>query len=285
MRIASVLYEGDKVPCIIDSDSQLRNVKDIVAEWEAESLCYIANVKERFNNHYKKYPVLNRADCKFLSPVSPRQILCIGLNYKKHAIAADMPLPSEPIISSKSIGAVCGAYDDLLIPDNAKEVDWEVELGVVIGKPTHMLNSPEKSRQAILGYCVANDISDRHWLLKREGEWVKGKSFPSFCPLGPYVVLKDEIDNPQCLAIGCEVNGISRQLSNTSDMQFSVDYIVYYVSQFMQLFPGDVILTGSPEGISLGNNSIDFLKPGDIVKTSINGLGYQQQKCRRYQAP
>jgi 2-keto-4-pentenoate hydratase/2-oxohepta-3-ene-1,7-dioic acid hydratase in catechol pathway len=206
------------------------------------------------------------------------KFLCIGLNYSDHAAESGLPVPSEPILFSKATSAVVGPNDNIEIPRNSAETDWEVELGIVIGKKAKYLNEGE-AEEYIAGYCVVNDVSEREFQIKREGQWTKGKSCDTFGPTGPYLVTKDDITDVQNLKMFLDVNGKRMQDGSTNTMIFSANYIVYYLSQFMSLNPGDIIATGTPPGVGLGMKPPVFLKPGDKMRLGIEGLGEQNQIC------
>jgi len=206
------------------------------------------------------------------------KFLCIGLNYSDHAAESGLPVPSEPILFSKATSAVVGPNDNIEIPRNSAETDWEVELGIVIGKKAKYLNEDE-AEEYIAGYCVVNDVSEREFQIKREGQWTKGKSCDTFGPTGPYLVTKDDITDVQNLKMFLDVNGKRMQDGSTNTMIFSANYIVYYLSQFMSLNPGDIIATGTPPGVGLGMKPPVFLKPGDKMRLGIEGLGEQNQIC------
>ena len=206
------------------------------------------------------------------------KFLCIGLNYSDHAAETGMPVPSEPILFSKATSAVVGPNDNVEIPRNSNETDWEVELGIIIGKKAKYINE-ENAEEYIAGYCVVNDVSEREFQLKKEGQWTKGKSCDTFGPTGPYLVTKDEISDVQNLKMYLDVNDKRMQDGSTKTMIFSAKYIVYYLSQFMSLNPGDVIATGTPPGVGGGMKPPVFLKAGDTMKLGIEGLGEQVQTC------
>ena len=206
----------------------------------------------------------------------PGMILCIGLNYADHAREAGMDLPSEPIVFGKAANSINGPYDDILMAKAATKVDYEIELGVVLNRDIFELNSKEEAENAIAGYCLTNDLSERSFQLERGGQWIKGKSCPGFCPTGPYLLSRDEIDGVDNLSMELKVNGIIRQQGNTSTMVFKPEYILYYLSQFMKLEAGDLILTGTPPGVAMGMNPPDYLKENDVVESSIRGLGEQK---------
>ena len=210
--------------------------------------------------------------------------LAIGLNYADHAAETGQPLPKEPIVFNKAPSCICGPNDDTMIPKGSTKLDYEIELGVVIGSRARYL-SKSGAMEAVAGYCLANDVSERAFQLERAGQWVKGKACETFGPLGPWLVTKDEIANPQKLDMLLTVNGETRQKGSTSTMVFGVAHLVWYCSQFMVLEAGDVIVTGTPPGVALGMKpEPKYLKAGDIVHLTIPGLGEQTQKVMRFQA-
>jgi 2-keto-4-pentenoate hydratase/2-oxohepta-3-ene-1,7-dioic acid hydratase in catechol pathway len=204
------------------------------------------------------------------------KFICIGLNYADHAAESGMALPEEPVIFFKATSAICGPDDDVEIPRGALKTDWEVELGVVIGKPTKYVG-PEDALEHVAGYCVVNDLSERDFQLHRSGQWVKGKSCDTFGPIGPWLVTRDEIADPQALDMYLEVNGHRYQDGSTRTMHFDVATVVSHLSQFMSLQPGDVISTGTPPGVGMGQSPQTYLKPGDRMELGIDGLGVQTQ--------
>ena len=206
----------------------------------------------------------------------PSKIICIGLNYLRHAKESGMEAPSEPIIFFKSTSALCGPNDPVIIPKGSEKTDWEVELALIIGKKTSYATE-EVAMQNLAGYCLHNDYSERAFQLERGGQWVKGKSADHFAPLGPYFVTKDEIKDHHNLHLWLDLNGKRMQNSNTSDLIFKIPFLISYVSQFMTLLPGDVISTGTPEGVGMGQKPALYLKPGDQIHLGIEGLGEQRQ--------
>ena len=213
--------------------------------------------------------------------VRPPKIICVGLNYSKHANESGMAVPKEPVLFFKSTTSIIGPYDDVIIPKNSYKTDWEVELALVIGKKTSYVN-PRQAKDHIFGYLLHNDISERSFQLEREGQWVKGKSCDTFAPLGPYLVTKDEIKNPNNLNLWLKLNGKIMQKSNTSDFIFKINDVVSYISQFMTLLPGDIISTGTPSGVGLGFDPPKFLKNNDIMQLCVEGLGVSKQKVKSY---
>lgn len=212
----------------------------------------------------------------------PSKIVCIGLNYVKHAIESGAAIPKEPVVFLKATTALCGPNDNVIIPKNSVKTDWEVELAVVIGKKANYV-SEENALDYVAGYCIHNDYSEREFQLERGGQWVKGKSADTFAPLGPFMATSDEISNPQNLRLWLKVNGQILQDSNTSDMIFNIKQIISYLSNFMTLLPGDVISTGTPSGVGLGLKPPRYLKAGDTIELGIDDLGIQKQTAVAYQ--
>jgi len=217
------------------------------------------------------------------SPIArPSKILCIGLNYAKHAKETGAAIPTEPILFMKSTSSLTGPFDNIIIPKNSEKTDWEVELGVVIGKKASYVSEAE-ALDYVAGYVLHNDVSERAFQLERGGTWDKGKGCDSFAPLGPWLVTKDEIPNPHQLRLWLSLNGKMMQDSNTDDLIFNIPQLISYSSQFMTLLPGDVISTGTPAGVGLGFSPNIYLKPGDVVELGIDGLGSSKQTAIAYQ--
>jgi 2-keto-4-pentenoate hydratase/2-oxohepta-3-ene-1,7-dioic acid hydratase in catechol pathway len=216
------------------------------------------------------------------SPVArPSKIICVGLNYADHAKETGATPPPEPVIFMKATTALCGPFDDIIIPKNSVKTDWEVELAVVIGKKASYVTEQDAMRY-VAGYALHNDVSEREFQIERSGTWDKGKGCDTFAPLGPYLVTKDEISNVDNLRLWLTVNGKKMQDGNTSNFIFGVPFVVSYLSQFMTLLPGDVISTGTPAGVGLGFNPPVYLKPGDVVELGIDGLGTSKQNVKAY---
>ena len=228
-------------------------------------------------------PALDTTGKRFGAPVTrPWKVIGIGLNYADHAKESGMPIPPEPVVFMKASNTVIGPYDSVLIPRASQKTDWEVELGVVIGKTARYIDDKAKALQYVAGYCISNDVSERHFQLERGGGWDKGKSAETFNPLGPWLVTSDEIADPQTLGLSLDVNGLRRQTGSTKTMIFGVARLVWYLSQFMVLEPGDVITTGTPPGVGLGQKPTPiYLKEGDVMKLVIDGLGKQRQVCKQ----
>ncbi|HUS03750.1 MAG TPA: fumarylacetoacetate hydrolase family protein [Chitinophagaceae bacterium] len=221
-------------------------------------------------------------DIRLGSPVTrPSKIICIGLNYADHAKETKANIPTEPIIFFKSTTALCGPYDDVIIPKNSQKTDWEVELALVISKKASYVEERE-ALEYVAGYCLHNDLSERAFQLERNGQWVKGKSCDTFAPLGPFLATRDEIKNVDNLRLWLTVNGRTMQDGNTSSFIFKIPFIISYVSQFMTLLPGDIISTGTPAGVGLGMNPQVYLKEGDVVELGIDGLGTSKQNVIAY---
>lgn len=208
----------------------------------------------------------------------PHQILCIGLNYRDHAEETGQAVPDEPILFNKAPNTLVGPYDDVVIPRGSTKTDWEVELGVVIGRRTSYLDTVDDARDAIAGYVVVNDVSERAFQLERGGQWVKGKSAATFNPAGPWLVTPDEIDDVTSLEMWLDVSGTRRQTGNTKTMIFDPLFIVHHLSQFLVLEPGDLINTGTPPGVGMGFDPPVWLRPGDVMELGIDGLGTQRQQ-------
>ncbi len=214
--------------------------------------------------------------------VRPSKIVCVGLNYAKHAAESGMDIPEEPVLFFKATSALVGPNDDLIIPKGSEKTDWEVELAIVIGKKACYV-SVEDAFDHIAGYVLHNDYSERAFQIERSGQWVKGKSCDTFAPIGPFIATRDEIKNPNNLNLWLKLNGEMMQNSSTSDFVFKVEEVVSYISQFMTLLPGDIISTGTPFGVGLGLNPPTYLKPGDVVELGIEGLGTSRQVARAYE--
>ena len=277
MKLLRFGNSGQEKPGIIDNDGNIRDLSGVVDDINGSTVS-----PDGLNK-------INQIDISSLPIVSdnPRigpcvgsvgKFLCIGLNYSDHAAETGAEAPPEPILFQKATSAIIGPNDDVEIPKTSNATDWEVELGIIIGKKAKYI-AEGTSQDYIAGYCVVNDVSERDFQAKRAGQWTKGKSCDTFGPIGPYLVTKDEVSDPQDLSMTLDVNGQRMQDGSTKTMIFSVNHIVHYLSQFMSLNPGDVIATGTPPGVGLGMKPPVFLKSGDTMKLSIQGLGEQNQKC------
>jgi 2,4-diketo-3-deoxy-L-fuconate hydrolase len=225
------------------------------------------------------FPAVSETE-RWGAPVSrPGKVICIGLNYSDHAKESNMAIPTEPIIFMKAANTVVGPFDNLLIPRKSMKTDWEVELGVVIGKTARYLAGVSDAAKCVAGFCTTHDVSEREFQLERGGQWTKGKSCDNFNPLGPWLSTTDEVADPQNLSMSLYVNGQLRQKGNTCTMVFGVYELVRYLSQFMTLEPGDLISTGTPPGVGLGMKPPQYLKAGDVVELEVESLGKQKQIC------
>ena len=241
----------------------------------------IEKLRNWLKKNQEKCPIIDK-NIRIGPPISrPSKIVCVGLNYAKHAVESDMDIPSEPVLFFKSSSAITGPFDPIIIPKNSTKTDWEVELAVVIGKKASYITK-KNALKHVAGYVLHNDVSEREFQIERLGQWVKGKSCDSFAPLGPFIATTDEITNPNNLNLWLKVNGKEMQNSNTSDFIFNVEEVVSYISQFMTLLPGDIISTGTPFGVGLGLNPPKYLKDGDVVELGIDGLGISKQTCVSY---
>jgi 2-keto-4-pentenoate hydratase/2-oxohepta-3-ene-1,7-dioic acid hydratase in catechol pathway len=277
MKLVRYGQPGQEKPGLVDGKGTLRDlsgqIKDITPDLLAsDRLAALARTGAESLPAVSGNPRLGPP----LAGIS--KIICVGLNYVAHAKESGNAIPTEPVLFTKHITSISGPNDPVVIPRGAKKTDWEVELAIVIGKTTRYANESE-AMDHVAGYMLCNDVSEREYQIERGGQWMKGKSCDTFCPLGPWLVTKDEIPDPQTLDLWLEVNGERLQNSNTSDMIFSVKKIVSYISHFVTLMPGDVIPTGTPFGVGLGLKPQRFLKAGDKMRLGITGLGEQNQTC------
>jgi 2-keto-4-pentenoate hydratase/2-oxohepta-3-ene-1,7-dioic acid hydratase in catechol pathway len=282
MKLVRFGPAGREKPGIIDAKGGIRDLSGVVPDIAGDVLTPAGLAKLR-KVKIDKLPAV-RAGVR-LGPCvgSVPNFLAIGLNYADHAAEAGLPTPKEPIIFNKATTSLCGPNDDTMIPKGSTKLDWEVELGIVIGSRARYL-SKAKAMDAVAGYCTSNDVSERAFQLERGGQWTKGKSAETFGPIGPWMVTKDEIKNPQNLNLWLTVNGKTMQKGSTKNMIFGVAHLVWYCSQFFVLSPGDVIVTGTPAGVGLGMKPPLYLKAGDVVRLGVEGLGEQQQKVVRFKA-
>jgi 2,4-diketo-3-deoxy-L-fuconate hydrolase len=282
MKLVRFGPAGREKPGIIDAAGRIRDLSGVVDDIAGETLSPkgLATIRKA---KIDKLPVVKNGTR--LGPCVGKvgNYIAIGLNYADHAAEAGMPIPKEPIIFAKAPNCIVGPNDDTMLPKGSKKTDWEVELAIVIGSRARYL-SKKDALGVVAGYCVANDVSERDFQLNRGGLWNKGKGCETFGPIGPWLVTGDEVANPQKLAMWLDVNGKRCQTGNTKTMIFGVAHLVWYVSQFMAMDPGDVIATGTPPGVGQGMKPPQFLKAGDVVRLGIDGLGEQQQKVVRFKA-
>jgi 2-keto-4-pentenoate hydratase/2-oxohepta-3-ene-1,7-dioic acid hydratase in catechol pathway len=267
---------GLERPGAVDAAGNLRDlsllVTDLTPEWLLpEKLEALRAVQ------LERLPLVPKAARLGMPVAGIRQFVAVGLNYRKHAAESGLEVPKEPVVFNKALTSLAGPNDDVPLPEGSESTDWEIELGVVIGTQARKVTK-EDALGHVAGYCLANDVSERDWQIKRNGQWGKGKSFDGFGPIGPWLVTGDEIGDPQSIPLTLKVNEQIRQSSNTADMIFSVAEIVSYLSQFMTLLPGDVVITGTPEGVGLGMKPPVFLKRGDVVSLDGGPLGSQRQR-------
>lgn len=266
---------GEERPAIVDADGALRDLSGVVGDIAGGTL---------LSASLERLQAINPKDLPLVAG-TPRigacvgnvgKFICIGLNYSDHAAESGMAVPTEPVIFMKATSAVCGPYDDVIIPRGSKKTDWEVELGVVIGKETRYVTE-EVALSHVAGYCVVNDVSERAFQLEGTGQWVKGKSSDTFGPIGPWLVTADEVPDPQALNLWLEVDGHMYQNGSTGTMVFGVAHLVSYLSRFMSLQPGDIISTGTPPGVGHGQKPPIYLRSGNVMRLGIEGLGEQRQ--------
>ena len=280
MKLVRFGPAGREKPGMLDQDGNLRDLSGVIADVTPDilaprALARLARIKPA------RLPLVGGR--RRLGPplAGIGKLVCVGLNYADHAKESGMPIPEEPILFMKSTTAISGPYDPVVIPKGSKKTDWEVELGVVIGRTARYV--PKRTAlDHVAGYCIVNDVSERELQLEGSGKWVKGKSADSFAPIGPWLVSRDEIGNPQALDLWLDVNGARMQSGNTRTMIFGVATLVSYISKCMTLLPGDVISTGTPPGVGLGRTPPRYLKPGDVMRLGIDGLGEQRLKVVRY---
>ncbi|TAU91069.1 fumarylacetoacetate hydrolase family protein [Rhizobium leguminosarum] len=274
MKLMRVGEAGSEKPALLDADGKIRDLSGHVADIGGEAITPAGLAK------------IASIDPKSLPEIAPGRIgacvastgkfICIGLNYSDHAAETGATVPPEPIIFMKATSAIVGPNDNVIIPRGSEKTDWEVELGVVIGKTAKYVTEAE-ALDYVAGYCVSNDVSERAFQTERSGQWTKGKSCDTFGPIGPWLVTKDEIPQPQNLGMWLTVNGQKMQNGSSKTMVYGVAFLVSYLSQFMSLHPGDVISTGTPPGVGMGLKPPRYLKAGDVVELGIEGLGTQKQ--------
>ncbi|KRB73494.1 fumarylacetoacetate hydrolase family protein [Noviherbaspirillum sp. Root189] len=283
MKLARYGRIGKEKPALVDDQGRLRDLSAIVNDIGPEQLSpkMLARLAKL---DPAKLPLVRGAPRRGVPVSGVGKFIGIGLNYSDHAAEAGMPIPKEPIIFMKAITSLCGGDDPVMLPKGSKKSDWEVELGVVIGGVARSV-SEKDALDYVAGYCVVNDVSEREYQLERGTQWDKGKGCDTFGPVGPWLVTKDEVPNPQRLELWLDLNGERVQTGNTKTMIFSVAKIVSYVSRFMTLMPGDIITTGTPPGVGMGMKPPRFLKRGDVMTLGIHGLGEQRQEVIAFQAP
>src|SRR5947207_3379996 len=276
MKLLRYGLPGHEKPGALDANGQIRDLSQLVPDI-AEAVLQPESIERLKKTDLVKLP---RVDSTVrIGPCVGHvgKFICVGLNYADHAAEAGAAVPSEPVLFMKATSAICGPNDDVIIPRGSEKTDWEVELGVVIGKPAKYVEE-KKALSHVAGYCVVNDLSERKFQLEGTGQWVKGKSADTFGPIGPWLVTSDEVPDPQKLQLWLEVNGHRYQNGSTSTMVFGVAHLVSYISQFMSLQSGDIVSTGTPPGVGLGQKPPVYLRSGNRVRLGIEGLGEQTQK-------
>jgi 2-keto-4-pentenoate hydratase/2-oxohepta-3-ene-1,7-dioic acid hydratase in catechol pathway len=275
MKLVRFGEKGAEKPGLVDRSGNVRSLADHVADFSGETI-EPTTLTKLSALEPETLPLVPQ-NVRLGPPVAKSwNFIAVGLNYADHAEESDQPIPSEPILFNKLGNSICGPYDDVIYPKGAKSLDWECELAFVVGKRARNVDEKD-ALDHIAGYCICNDVSERSFQFDRNGQWMKGKSAETFGPLGPWLVTTDEIENPHDLAMELTVNGEVRQKGSTSTMIFSVPFLLAYITQFCVLEPGDVVTTGTPPGVGLGMRPPQYLKPGDIMELSIEGLGHQRQ--------
>ncbi|MFI9592114.1 fumarylacetoacetate hydrolase family protein [Nonomuraea sp. NPDC052265] len=276
MKLLRVGPVGQERPVVMDASGTLRDIGEPEIDGAFLASGGVARVRDALERG--DLPMVDAAGLRVGAPIArPGKVVCIGLNYRDHAAESGAEPPTEPVVFMKAANTVIGPYDEVLVPRGSVKTDWEVELAVVIGRQARYLDSREEALDAIAGYAISNDVSEREFQLERGGQWDKGKSCETFNPLGPWLVTADEVGDPQSLGLRLSVNGERRQDGGTKDMIFDVAEIVRYLSRFMVLEPGDVINTGTPAGVAMGIPGQPYLRAGDVMELEIDGLGRQRQ--------
>jgi 2-keto-4-pentenoate hydratase/2-oxohepta-3-ene-1,7-dioic acid hydratase in catechol pathway len=278
MKLLRYGNKGREKPAALDKDGKIRDLSFHIDDFNSENLNFETLAKLQKIN-LKSLPEVSNTSRIGPCISKPGKFIGIGLNYSDHAVETGAKPPSEPIVFTKTTNCVIGPNDDVLIPNNSKKTDWEVEIAFVIGKETKYIRE-EDAPSHIFGYCIVNDISEREWQIEKMGQWVKGKSADTFGPIGPYLVTKDEIPDVQKLNLSLDLNNQRMQTGNTSKMIFGINFILSYLSNFMSLQPGDIVTTGTPPGVGLGKKPPFYLKPGDEMRLTIDYLGHQHQRVK-----
>ena len=276
MKLLRVGQKGKEKPAALDKDGKIRDISSLIEDLNPDNLNF-ATISKIQSADLFSLPELSSSERIGSCITKPGKFVAIGLNFSDHAAESGLPVPSEPIMFMKATSCINGPNDNIEMVPNSTKLDWEVELGIIIGKEAKHIEQ-KQSQDHILGYCLVNDVSEREWQIEKMGQWVKGKSHDTYGPIGPYLVTKDDIKDVNNLNMSLDLNGKRVQTGNTSTMIFNVDVIVSYVSKFMSLQPGDIITTGTPPGVGMGMKPQLFLKPGDEMRLSIDNLGEQKSK-------
>ena len=278
MKLLRCGNKNNEKPAVLDKNGKIRDLSSKISDFNPETLNF-ENLAKLQKIDLETLPEISNTTRIGSCITNPGKFIAIGLNYSDHAAETGAKIPSEPIVFMKATSCINGPNDDVIIPNNSKKTDWEVEIAFVIGKETKYI-SEKDSPNHILGYCIVNDISEREWQIEKMGQWVKGKSADTFGPLGPYLVTKDEIPDVQKLNLSLDINGQRMQTGNTDKMIFSINFILSYLSNFMSLQPGDIVTTGTPPGVGMGKKPPLYLKSGDEIQLTIDHLGNQHQKVK-----
>ena len=276
MKLLRIGSNGNEIPAALDKNGKIRDISSIVSDLDPRTLNF-KNISRLQETNLSDLPEISSNERIGSCVTNPGKFIAIGLNYSDHAAETGAEPPTEPIVFMKATSCISGPNDNIELVSGSKKLDWEVELGIVIGKEAKHIKE-NQSQDYILGYCLVNDLSEREWQIEKMGQWVKGKSHDTYGPIGPYLVTKDEISDVNNLNMSLDLNGIRMQTGNTNTMIFNVDKIVSYVSKFMSLQPGDIITTGTPPGVGMGMKPQQFLKAGDVLKLNIDNLGEQNSK-------
>ena len=276
MKLLRIGSNGNEKPAALDKNGKIRDISSIVSDLDPRTLNF-KNISRLQETNLSNLPEISSNERIGSCVTNPGKFIAIGLNYSDHAAETGAEPPTEPIVFMKATSCISGPNDNIELVSGSKKLDWEVELGIVIGKEAKHIKE-NQSQDYILGYCLVNDLSEREWQIEKMGQWVKGKSHDTYGPIGPYLVTKDEISDVNNLNMSLDLNGIRMQTGNTNTMIFNVDKIVSYVSKFMSLQPGDIITTGTPPGVGMGMKPQQFLKAGDVLKLNIDNLGEQNSK-------
>ncbi|MFE7393292.1 fumarylacetoacetate hydrolase family protein [Streptomyces sp. NPDC057582] len=278
MKLLRVGPAGQEIPALLAGNGRLLDLSPVTGEIDGRFLADGGVARVRSALEQGRLPELASTDRRIGAPVArPGKVVCIGLNYRDHARETNAAVPTRPVVFMKDPSTVVGPYDQVLIPRGSVKTDWEVELAVVIGRRARYLDSPEEALTCVAGYTISNDVSEREFQLEYSGRWDLGKSCETFNPLGPWLVTPDEVGDPQKLQLTIRVNGTPRQHGTTGDMIFGVAHLLWYLSQYLVLEPGDVVNTGTPAGVALGLPDQPYLRPGDTVVLGVDGLGSQRQ--------
>ena len=276
MKLLRIGSNGNEKPAALDKNGKIRDISSILSDLEPRTLNF-KNISRLQETNLSDLPEISSNERIGSCVANPGKFIAIGLNYSDHAAETGAEPPTEPIVFMKATSCISGPNDNIELVSGSKKLDWEVELGIVIGIEAKHIKE-NLSQDYILGYCLVNDLSEREWQIEKMGQWVKGKSHDTYGPIGPYLVTKDEISDVNNLNMSLDLNGIRMQTGNTNTMIFNVDKIVSYVSKFMSLQPGDIITTGTPPGVGMGMKPQQFLKAGDVLKLNIDNLGEQNSK-------